>query len=377
MKLKDIRKKIIEINGMRDLVVDDDYEVDNGCNFYINAGIRMLDDLFNTRMSFKSFSVKVNAGDNYVKIKNLRSIYSIFAYCDSIRTPLCFMGFQGFLSYYNFLASTNLGRPTYYTIVNSQFSGEGIDTFFSTTALENFSEDVILFSPAADKDYIIEICGDYYSAELTDDIKTITPANIEGVIIGVSKLITLEPKIWATGYRPTSIRLTFSTNAMEILVMLEPDEGIWWIPETLLRDDYVISEKILSPISYAGTKIDSTTGNADIYRLQLFTDIDKSLSLNKVEFLVGSVWTERSLTDWTIINGAYNASVSTTTLGVTENIFTSRYPHMVVYAALYQIEVTHRNTEGSKDWMNAITMEMINISKNLIWQESQILIRRG
>lgn len=43
------------------------------------------------------------------------------------------------------------------------------------------------------------------------------------------------------------------------------------------------------------------------------------------------------------------------------SVWTESYEHVSVYAALYQLEVTHRNSTGAADWLNAIDNELIGI----------------
>lgn len=51
------------------------------------------------------------------------------------------------------------------------------------------------------------------------------------------------------------------------------------------------------------------------------------------------------------------------------NVFTARFPAALLLSALYQLEVFYRNTEGSKDWMNALQVELTNIEMDSIEEE--------
>lgn len=51
------------------------------------------------------------------------------------------------------------------------------------------------------------------------------------------------------------------------------------------------------------------------------------------------------------------------------NYFTMMYPELVVQAAMYQLEVSYRNTEGMKDWMNAMTPTLNGIDNITVKQD--------
>lgn len=45
-----------------------------------------------------------------------------------------------------------------------------------------------------------------------------------------------------------------------------------------------------------------------------------------------------------------------------------QYPFTLVHAALYKLEISYRNTEGSKDWLSAILTDLRNIDHNVAEQ---------
>ena len=51
------------------------------------------------------------------------------------------------------------------------------------------------------------------------------------------------------------------------------------------------------------------------------------------------------------------------------NYWTESHPELLAMAAAYILEVTYRNTEGAKDWLNAITILLSNIEKDFIDEE--------
>ncbi|MBU2395705.1 MAG: hypothetical protein KKH70_20415, partial [Gammaproteobacteria bacterium] len=53
-----------------------------------------------------------------------------------------------------------------------------------------------------------------------------------------------------------------------------------------------------------------------------------------------------------------------------ENYWTTVSPDTLIKAALYQLEVSYRNTEGAKDWLNALTIEGKDMEFDLVEEES-------
>ncbi len=52
-----------------------------------------------------------------------------------------------------------------------------------------------------------------------------------------------------------------------------------------------------------------------------------------------------------------------------ENYWTQLYEDVLVFATLYKLEVSYRNTEGSKDWLNAINQALFGIDADIANQE--------
>lgn len=47
-----------------------------------------------------------------------------------------------------------------------------------------------------------------------------------------------------------------------------------------------------------------------------------------------------------------------------KNIWSVQFPDLLLKAALYQLEVSYRNTEGARDWMAAISLDIDNLDKD-------------
>jgi hypothetical protein len=66
--------------------------------------------------------------------------------------------------------------------------------------------------------------------------------------------------------------------------------------------------------------------------------------------------------------GLFN-SIALDATNVTKSFWTENEAMLLTYAALYWLEVSYRNTEGAKDWMNAITGDTSEMIKDMIEEE--------
>lgn len=53
-----------------------------------------------------------------------------------------------------------------------------------------------------------------------------------------------------------------------------------------------------------------------------------------------------------------------------ENYWTQLYEDILIFATLYKLELSYRNTEGSRDWLNAINDALFGIDADIANQES-------
>jgi len=78
MNLLQIRTKFVQQNGRYDLVTSQSSFTDNGANFFIQAGQRLLDDLNPTRKELSRFVKDISVGQSSVFMKHIRSIDSVY-----------------------------------------------------------------------------------------------------------------------------------------------------------------------------------------------------------------------------------------------------------------------------------------------------------
>jgi hypothetical protein len=78
MNLLELRTQFVKISGRYDLVVDTTDWVDNGADFYINAGQNFLDRLRDTPKAQNTIFTALDAGEWYVTFARCRSIREVW-----------------------------------------------------------------------------------------------------------------------------------------------------------------------------------------------------------------------------------------------------------------------------------------------------------
>jgi hypothetical protein len=130
---------------------------------------------------------------------------------------------------------------------------------------------------------------------------------------------------------------------------------------------------------YAQTLSVMDTGTP-AYWAPAYVRIDPNLTIDGTEFTIDS-FDEFVIDSTTASNGIIFAPPTDTeyTIDVLgkfystdmsadedTSIWTELYPNVLLYAALYQLEVTHRNTSGARDWLGAIDNELIAIDMDSV-----------
>lgn len=151
----------------------------------------------------------------------------------------------------------------------------------------------------------------------------------------------------------------FSRCRSILKVWLLNEDGARSFPRRMLYDDFIREfPKNVSdvnqglPTDYAPNvirSIDTPVSGDDIKKGIIFTPPADQAYTIKVEGL----WFATALID-----------------DSDENYWTQLYEDILVFAALYKLEVAYRNTEGSRDWFNAINDALLGIDADIANQES-------
>jgi len=181
MNLLQIRTQFIKLSGRNDLVVDVTNYVDNGANYYINAGQRFLDRKYRFPKDVGIYPSVVAIGGWNVIFPFCRAIKEVWvADVESGRRQLKKKSWQDFLSVYTEPFNTlERGSTLYYTpsILRSipesdratASTTSAIVGYMPTMSGPHYAYNGILIGPPTDVQLHLEIHGLFYSPELTSD----------------------------------------------------------------------------------------------------------------------------------------------------------------------------------------------------------------
>lgn len=189
MKLLAFRQLFRTESGRYDLV--DSTGVDSGANFYINAGQRHLDRMMDNNSSIGRRFIDIVDGDWLVQFQSCRSILEVWCQGttsggDVKRLPVekVESGIEGLLgvdrrtlieNYTALHSDITGGWPLYYTpaqlrlMVDEDGLSGGIGGFMGVLSDGYQTYNGIVLRPPANDNYSIEIVGNFYTMELSND----------------------------------------------------------------------------------------------------------------------------------------------------------------------------------------------------------------
>lgn len=177
MNLKEIRMKARDLSGRYDLVNEDDS--DNGMDFFLNEGQRLLDRLGENQKTWAS-AYKFALADSYVvSFQYCRAIKEIWVSSTTARWQLTKKSYQEILADYlsGDPAELESGTPLYYTpIITRHIPGDitalTIEAFLDFVEVpygQSPSYNSIMFNIPTDTKLAVEIKGLFYTTELSED----------------------------------------------------------------------------------------------------------------------------------------------------------------------------------------------------------------
>jgi hypothetical protein len=186
MDLLGIRQQFIRTSGRLDLVTteSDDYDVDNGSDFFINSGVRFLDRKYLTAKTRASIFEELAIGSWYFTFPNCSYVEEVWCNDTAGRWKLTKYPYQTIKENYSEpVSESESGPPQFYSpiwirsndvnTIDSPSDFESLGTFFNYVKLsDNGSFNGVIFTPKTDVAYNIEIVGKFTSAELVDNTDT-------------------------------------------------------------------------------------------------------------------------------------------------------------------------------------------------------------
>jgi hypothetical protein len=180
MNLKELRTQFVKRNGRYDLVVDGIDWVDNGANFYINAGQRYIDRLDTQHKSYGRNFQQVLVNGYYVTFPYCRAVKEVWVMDADGQKKLEKVDYDQLRDYYaNRQSQTTSGEPAFYFPAGIRLVPESdrltvdeIDSIIDWTHViidPSYNYNGVMMYPPADGSYTIEISGLFYSPELATD----------------------------------------------------------------------------------------------------------------------------------------------------------------------------------------------------------------
>lgn len=202
MNLLGIRQQFCNLSGRHDLATDDggeDFDTDNGADFFINSGMRFLDRKYRTKKSTASHFQEIGSGDFYITFQNCFSVEEVWCNNNEGRWKVQKYPYQDIREAYTGLVSaSDGGSPSFYHPIwlRADVNSEGYDDlgeFFSYVENgEDGTYNGILFTPKADDKHLIEVIGRFLTSEMVNNNDTNYWTNVAPEILLKSALRQLE-----------------------------------------------------------------------------------------------------------------------------------------------------------------------------------------
>lgn len=204
MTLKELRTKLVQLTGRFDLVVNTTDYVDNGANFYINAGQRWLDRKAASRLTMSSAVVVADIDDISVVFPSARSVQQVFIsdLTSAGRTQLERKEFSWLREEYYASTTVTSGTPLYYvpTFMTEKIIKPTAGVLATYVGFKDVTQPVgqmdeyydgILFGPPCDVATLFEIWGRFYTPNFSADSET-SPWSVlhpEALIMSACRMI--------------------------------------------------------------------------------------------------------------------------------------------------------------------------------------------
>lgn len=194
MNLKEIREQFIKRSGRYDLTSSTTTWADNGADFFIRNGQKLLDRLEHTSGSLGKRYERIETDDWYAVFRECRSVSKVFVADDEDRWELEKKDLGWILlNYEGPIGDLTTGTPDYYapailreapqvkhSMTLSKIVGETIEDASGS----HFEYNGAILMPPSDGTYILEIQGLFYSHPLkVDGDESYWSVNFEDVLI--------------------------------------------------------------------------------------------------------------------------------------------------------------------------------------------------
>ena len=166
MDLLDVRQKFIQLSGREDLAttVSEDYDVDAGADFFINAGSRWLDLIIENPFDGAVHEESLTVGDYKADVQNCRAVKEVWTRAsDGERTELEYKNQRDLRALYPKWDSTDSGTPAYWTVEIARRAPSQVASGLAT----DYKRVAVL--PPTDTALTLEVYGVFHANPLSDN----------------------------------------------------------------------------------------------------------------------------------------------------------------------------------------------------------------
>ena len=342
MNLLQIRTDFVGKTGRHDLVVDLTDYTDNGANFFIQAGQRLLDSILPYRKDIGRFVTTVNSNQSSVFLKYVRAYDSVY-------------------------------------LTASGISREPLDRKSYSWLIEQYGDDygekaggLISFTAVPGEDATLIIGSETYTFKASPTLAThvqIGSTILETIENLVSKLNTQSSIVTASKYSATQVLVQY------YLVGTAGNSVSWAVSDAgMTLDDTTLGAAI------AGRANQITSGRP-IYWAPVISTPHPELTLSGLatldshDLLFGL---ERFSKDGILFMPPADQSYVLTIFGyffskmeadADISYHSENYPELLVMASALVLEAFYRNTQGVQDWLSSINLFLKGIDHDLVREE--------
>ncbi len=178
MNLLEIRTKFVQLSGRYDLIEDTVDYVDNGANFYINEGQKLLDKIAKIPETTANVYLPLAIDEYSLEFQHsCRAIKKVFVNSSSARFELEKVTLSEMKSMFpGPVSEIDSGGPVYYALANLRAvettDRDTLGTFLNLTHDETdtkYDYRGIVIAPPVDEAYTVEVSGLFNQFKLTDD----------------------------------------------------------------------------------------------------------------------------------------------------------------------------------------------------------------
>lgn len=356
MSLLEVRTQFIKLSGRFDLVVDATDFADNGADWYINRGQRLLDNMQDHQDTTQWYKTDISSGDACVLAKGLRvveegedgGVWAADSDSNAVnevaRYKLERVNVEWAREQYAMSDSgLDTGKPLYYYQGNIRVSGQDI--------IQNGAFD--------DDDTGWTLTGDWSVA----NGKATFGAGAQGSLLQ-AQADQLGYKLVSGNYYLVSYEVV-DCSAGNVRVTIK--SGTYGATRTACGIYTDVLQSDGGSIAFVGSNdFEGSVDNISAKQVGIY-DNDRLLGNHFYEYEAVHILPPS--------DGSYTISIlgkfySPKLIRDNDKTFwTEEYPNILVHAALYELEKSYRNSTGANDWLNSVVVGLKGIDDEMVEQE--------